>query len=92
MAVRRMTDKRKALTEAHNKAAGAIVKQIVRPTLEAGGEFTDVLVLLESVVVGVVLMAVKLGGDEIVLDKVIEGAKARLAEIRLGGIETKGTS
>ncbi len=80
----------KTVHEIHNETAGDIVKQIVKPTLEAGGEFTDVLVLLESVVVGVVMMAVKLGGDEIVLDQVIAGAKARLAEQRLGGIEPQG--
>lgn len=74
----------------HNRTAGEIVKQIVRPTLEAGGQMTDVLVLLESVVLGVILVAVKLGGDEIVLDQVVAGAKARLAEQRLGPIETKG--
>lgn len=74
----------------HNRDAGDIVKDIVRPTLEAGGQMTEVLVLLESVVVGVVLMAVKLGGEEIVLDQVIDGARKRLAEQRLGGIETKG--
>lgn len=74
----------------HNRDAGDIVKDIVRPTLEAGGQMTEVLVLLESVVVGVVMVAVKLGGDEIVLDKLVEGVKKRLAEERLGGIETKG--
>lgn len=76
--------------EIHNRIAGEIVKQIVRPPLEAGGEFTDVLVVLESVILGVMLVGVKLGGDEIVLDKVMEGVKARLAEQRLGGIEPAG--
>jgi hypothetical protein len=76
--------------QVHNADAGMIVSTIVRPTLESGGEFTDVLVLLESVIVGVVMMAVKLGGDEIVLDKVIEGARARLAEQRLRTLAPKG--
>ena len=40
--------------------------------------------------VGVALVAIKLGGDEIVLDQVLAGAKARLAEQRLGQIETAG--
>jgi hypothetical protein len=79
-----------SLTELHNRLAGDIVKQIVKPTLDAGGQFTDVLVLLESVILGVVLMAVKLGGDEIVLDEVMAAVKKRLAEQRLTNIETKG--
>lgn len=76
----------------HNQAAGEIVKQIVKPTLEAGGEFTDVLVLLESVILGVMCVAVKLGGDEIVLDQVMAGVKQRMAELRLGDIETEGSA
>lgn len=76
--------------EIHNATAGEIVKQIVRPTIEAGGQMTDVLVLLESVVVGVALVAIKLGGDEIVLDQVLAGARKRLAEQRLGPIVTAG--
>jgi hypothetical protein len=82
--------RRAKLTQVHNQTAGEIVQQIVKPTLDAGGEFTDVLVLLESVIVGVVLVAVKLGGDEIVLDQVIAGARTRLAEQRLGGIDPQG--
>jgi hypothetical protein len=78
--------------EIHNRIAGEIVKQIVRPPLEAGGQFTDVLVVLESVILGVMLMGVKLGGDEIVLDQVVEGVKKRLAEQRLGGTEPAGNS
>lgn len=85
-----MTDTKGKVVELHNGTAGEIVKSIVRPTLEAGGEFTDVQVLLESVILGVVLVAVKLGGDEIVLDQVMAGVKARLAEQRLGDIEVRG--
>lgn len=78
--------------QVHNQVAGDIVRQIVKPTLEAGGEMTDVLVLLESVVLGVMFVAVKLGGDEVVLDKLVEGVKRRMAEQRLGPIETKGSA
>ncbi|MBR1153129.1 hypothetical protein [Bradyrhizobium sp. JYMT SZCCT0428] len=45
--------------EIHNAAVGEIVEQIVRPTLQAGGQMSDVMVLLESVVVGVVLAAIR---------------------------------
>lgn len=80
------------LTDIHNASAGAIVASIVKPTLEAGGEMTDVLVLLESVVCGVALLAIKLGGDEKVADTLLEGVKKRMADIRLRDIETKGSA
>lgn len=76
----------------HNRLAGQIVASIVKPPLEAGGQFTDVLVLLESVIVGVLLMGVKLGGDEIVFDSLMERVKGRLAELRLKDIKTEGRS
>lgn len=79
-------------SELHNHLAGSIVASIVKPPLEAGGQFTDVLVLLESVVVGVILMGVKLGGDEKVLDTMVAAVKARLAEQRLSGIDTAGSA
>lgn len=76
--------------ELHNRIAGAIVASIVKPPIEAGGDYTDVLVLFESVVVGVMLAVAKLGGDEIVLDAVVTAAKARLAELRLGPVKPAG--
>lgn len=77
-------------TEIHNRIAGEIVKAIVKPPLEAGGSYTDVLVVLESVILGVMLVAVKLGGDGKVLDLVVERVKERLAEQRLSGIKPAG--
>jgi hypothetical protein len=82
----------KTQSEIHNHVAGEIVKAIVKPPLEAGGQFTDVLVILESVILGVMLMAVKLGGDDKVLDEVVLHVKERLAEQRLGGIEPAGSA
>lgn len=79
-------------SEIHNEMAGKIVASIVKPPLDAGGEFTDVLVLLESVVLGVMLVGVRLGGDEKVLDVLMEGVKQRLAEKRLGSIEVSGNA
>lgn len=79
-----------AQTDLHNRLAGQIVASIVKPPLAAGGTETDVLILLESVIVGTVLAIVKLGGDEKVLDVVIERVRERLAEIRLGDIEPRG--
>lgn len=76
----------------HNRLAGQIVASIVRPPLEAGGTTTDVMVLFESVVVGVSLAVIKLGGDEAVLDVVLKGARERLAEIRLKPIKPEGSA
>lgn len=78
--------------EIHNRIVRDIVASIVKPPLTAGGQFTDVLIVLESVILGVVLMAVKLGGDDKVLDLVVERVKERLAEQRLGKIKTAGSA
>ena len=74
----------------HNFLSGRIVKSIVRTPLDAGGGKTEVLVLLESVILGVILAIAKLDDAEIVLDIVVEGVKERLAEIRLKDINTVG--
>lgn len=67
----------------HNRDAGRIVEMITRPTYEAGGDSSDVLVLLESVITGVFAVAVRMGGDHIVLEKLVEGVEARLAATQL---------
>ncbi len=74
----------------HNKLAGEIVASIVRPVIDSGGSYSNVLVLFESVTVGVMLVVAKLGGDNVVLDAVLQGARDRLAEMRLTDIDTKG--
>lgn len=76
----------------HNELAGKIVASIVRPPLEAGGDTKDVMVLCESVLVGVALTCIKLGGDEKVLDVMIDAAMERLAEIRLDDLPAAGRS
>lgn len=76
----------------HNRLAGQIVASIVRPPIEAGGDITDVMVLTESVLAGVILTVVRPGGDEVVLDVLFANVKRRLAEIRLGRIETGGSA
>ncbi len=76
--------------ELHNKLSGQIVSDIVRPMILEGMTPTEALVLLESVIAGVFLAIVKLGGDEPVGDKLMEGVKLRLAEIRLKNIEPWG--
>jgi len=74
----------------HNAEAGKIVASIVSPIVLGGGTMSDVMILTESVLVGVALACIRLGGDEIVLNQMFEGAKTRLAEIRLKDIKTEG--
>lgn len=79
-------------SEMHSKLAGPIVASIVKPVLQSGGTPEEICVLTESVLVGVALMIVSLGGDEIVIDTMTKRAKERLAEIRLKDIQTEGRS
>jgi hypothetical protein len=43
----------KAAAELHNRAANQIVAQILNETIAAGGSYSDLLVICESVLVGV---------------------------------------
>ena len=70
-------------SELHNRLAGPIINSIVKPPLKSGGDISDVLVLLESVVTGVLMAVVKPGRDGPVLDHFTEGVRGRIAEIRL---------
>jgi hypothetical protein len=85
-----MADHRESPTDLHNRLAGEIVTSIVRPVIANGGSMQEVLVLTESVLVGVSLACVRLGGDDKMLDVMVEGARRRLAEIRQRDIETEG--
>ncbi len=76
--------------EVHNAEVGKIVRSIVAPIAMSGGTTTQMMVLTESVLVGVALACIRLGGDELVLDQVFAGAKARLAEIRLKDLQVEG--
>jgi hypothetical protein len=72
-------------SELHNELAGKIVAAIVKPPLEAGGGWPDVMVLLESVVLGVMLYGhaqMKNFDDDVALDLLRKGVKHRLAEQR----------
>lgn len=76
--------------EIHNESAGRIARDIVKPTVDAGGDMKDVLVLLESVVTGVLTVAVRMGGDNAVLDVFVAGVRDRMAAIRLGDAPAAG--
>lgn len=66
----------------HNDAAGEIVKRIVKDTEAAGGDFRDVMILLESVAAGVIMVLVREEGDNPSVDLLAEGVKARLKDMR----------
>ncbi|GGF50875.1 hypothetical protein GCM10011611_66620 [Aliidongia dinghuensis] len=81
---------RMKILEIHDQIAAEAIKQIVQPTMAAGGSVGDVLVLLESVVSGVLVVTIKLGGDEKVLDLLFQRVRLKMAQLRLGGISTAG--
>jgi hypothetical protein len=67
--------------ECHREAA-KIASSIILPTLQAGGDFIEILQKLELVIVGTVLFGVKEGGDEAVLDLLFKHVKQQIAECR----------
>lgn len=79
-------------SEAHDAASAAGLKAICKPIIEAGGTPVDLIIVAESVMVGIAMMVIKLGGDEPVLDLIFERAKERLAELRLKDLEVEGRS
>jgi hypothetical protein len=79
-----------AAAELHNRLAQQIVSQIVNEPIAAGGTMSDVMMLCESVLVGVVLGCFRLGSDVKAFDLIVTRVKERLAEVRLEDLETKG--
>ena len=82
----------KQKSDLHNRLAGKIVRDIIVPMTEAGSSTEDMLVLTESVVVGVLLLLVKLGGDETVAERLFSAVKTRMAEARLRDIKAAGAA
>jgi len=89
-----MTEKPKldevTAAELHNRLSKQIVAQIVDEPITAGGSIADVLVLCETVLLGVVLGCFRLGSDVKVLDLIVMRVTERLAKIRLEDLEIKG--
>lgn len=83
-----LTDR--AAAQLHNRLAKQIVSQILREPIAAGGTLSDVMMLCESVLVGVILGCFELGSDVKALDLIVDRAKERLASVRLTDLETKG--
>jgi hypothetical protein len=71
----------------HNSALRPVMRLIVSLI---GAKPVDLLIFAESLIVGIFLLIVKLGGDEPVLDVFAEGVRLRLAEQRLGPLEPPG--
>jgi hypothetical protein len=70
--------------ERHNELAPRLAAEIVKAE---PGDLIRQLVILESVVVGVISeAALKLGGDEAILEMMLDGAGARLRQLRLAKI------
>jgi hypothetical protein len=80
-----------AAAERHNRLAKQIVSEIVYAPICDGGSMSDVMMLCESVLVGVLLECFKLGDDVKMLDLIVGRVKERLAKARLEDLETKGS-
>jgi hypothetical protein len=70
------------LAELHNKVAGPIVESIVRPMIAAGGQGQDILLLLESVIVGTMLVSSSPSHDGAMLARLHQRAERRVADAR----------
>jgi hypothetical protein len=80
-----------AATELHNRLAKRVVAEIIEETRAAGGSYSDLLVISESVLVGLIVECFRLGHDSKVIDLVFTAAKARLANVRLKDVRAEGT-
>jgi hypothetical protein len=79
-----------AAAELHNRLASQIVSQIMNEPVAAGGSMSDVMLLCESVLVGVVLECFGFGVDVKILDAIFVRVEERLARARLENIEAEG--
>jgi len=73
-----------------NRAANEGLRALCRPIIEADLRGVELMIALESLVVGAFLMNVKLGGDEPVIDVFADRLRERMAEQRLGPILAQG--
>ena len=76
--------------ESRSDLAREIVGSIVMPTIKADGPPEEIILLLEDVVAGVLMVTVKLNGDDPVLNILIDLVRKRLASFRLAVMETEG--
>ena len=80
-----MSDDTDLQAELHNQLAPEVVSALMTPMTEFGGERSDVMVLIETVVAACVLHMC--GGDMALTKKILdclrEGAERRCEELRL---------
>jgi hypothetical protein len=82
------------VTADHNRIGQKLFRDFMNETTVKGMPASEALVIAESFIVGVMLVNVKLGGDKVVVDMMIERTRARLlealADARLSSIKTEG--
>jgi hypothetical protein len=76
----------------HNRLAPRIAAEIMEEPMAAGGTMSDVMMLLESIMVGIALGCIPPDGDATILDAIVGRAKDRIARARLADIETAGSA
>lgn len=79
-----------AAAELHNRIAREVVSRVVKEPIAAGGSLSDVLLICESVLVGVVVECFKVGHDIKVLEAIFSATKERLAKVQLEDLEAGG--
>lgn len=84
-----MADFEESPTARHNRLAADFVQKIVREEVKAGGDFSSILVILESIVVGVMIVNSELFGmtprkSAGLVEQVIDAAIERYARTQKG--------
>lgn len=74
------------MSDVHNEQVGPMLRRMIAPIIANGGDTTDILVLTESLVTGVVEFCAKNDSlaRDLVFDKLIDGVRGRLD--RLAGM------
>jgi hypothetical protein len=81
-----------AISKVLEGPAGAIVREMSRVTRERGGQVAELLILTEEVVAMIVLISAMPNYENEILDRLVVGAKERLAKMRLVNLDTQGTA
>jgi hypothetical protein len=71
------------ILEAHNKMVGPLVTALIQPIVDLGGQPNDVMMLLESVIVGTLGAMTRPDGDEKVVAMLGQRVLMRLKQARI---------
>jgi hypothetical protein len=75
-----MKIKMKSQQELHNRLVLKITKQIIETPLKSGGDYADVILILESIAVGVFLVGKNMGyGEQATMDEFVSQLKERIS-------------